>query len=87
MCHSLQFRTIHSKSQLSICEAVATWCEDLAQRIPGQNELIMEKSVAEENEQLLKEPKPQEVTSLGQIRRRDDKAVGNRLRECLSKYY
>ena len=47
----------------------------------------MEKSVAEENEQLLKEPKPQEVTSLGQTPRRDDEAVGNRLRECLSKYY
>ena len=52
----LLFRTIHSANQVSIYGAVASWCEDLAQRIPGQNELIMEKSVAKENEQLSKKP-------------------------------
>ena len=49
----LLFRTIHSANQLSIYGAVSSWCEELAQWIPGQNELTSEKSVAKENEQLL----------------------------------
>ena len=72
--------------QLSIYGAVASWCDDLAQRIPGQNELIMEKSAANENEQVLKKPEPQEVTSWVQTPRRNDEAVRNSLRECLKKY-
>ena len=32
----LLFRTIHSANQLSIHGAVASWCEKLAQLIPGQ---------------------------------------------------
>ena len=50
----LLFRTIHSANQLSIYGAVSRWCEELAQWIRGQNELTVEKSVAKENEQLLK---------------------------------
>ena len=57
---------IHSANQLSIHGAVASWCEDLAQRFPGQTHVIMENSVAKENEQLLQEPEPQEVISLVQ---------------------
>ena len=43
----LMFRTIHTVIQLSIFGAVASWCDDLPQRILGQNELIMEKSRGE----------------------------------------
>ena len=46
----------------------------------------MEKSVAQEDEQLLKKPEPQEVIFLVQTPRRNDEAVGNRLRECMLKY-
>ena len=45
--------------------------------------LTVEKSVAKENEQLLKNGKPQEVNSLVQTRRSNDGASGNRLREQL----
>ena len=81
----LMFRTIHSVNQLSIFGAVASWCDDLAQRILGQNELIMEKSVAEENEHLLENVKPQEVSSLVQTPRSNDGASGHRLREQLQR--
>ena len=46
----------------------------------------MEKSEAKENEQLLKKPEPQEVNSLVRTPRRNDEAVGNRMREFLKKY-
>ena len=39
----LFFRTIHSANQLSTYGAVGSWCEEMAQQIPGQNEFIMEK--------------------------------------------
>ena len=45
----------------------------------------MEKSVARENEQLLKKREPREVNSLVQTPRRNDEAVGNRLRGMSSK--
>ena len=79
----LLFRTIHSANQLSIYEAASRWCEEFARRIPGRNELIIEKSVAKENEQVLKKkPKPQEVSLLVQTPRSNDGAV----RECLQRY-
>ena len=56
--HRTLFRTIHSANQFSIYEAVSSWCEEIAQRIPNQKELTLEKSVAKENEQLLKNVKP-----------------------------
>ena len=37
----LLFRTIQSATQLSIYGAGASWCEDLAQRIPGQTHVIL----------------------------------------------
>ena len=37
----LLFRTIQSANQFSIYGAGASWCEDLAQRIPGQTHVIM----------------------------------------------
>ena len=82
----LLFRTIHSANQLSIHGAVASWCEDLAQRIPGQTQVIMEKSVAKENGQLFQKPEPQEVDSLVQPPRRSDGAAGHRLRVYLRKF-
>ena len=78
----LLFRTIHSANQLSIYEAASRWCEEFARRIPGRNELIIEKSVAKENEQVLKKPEPQEVSPLVQTPRSNDGAV----RECLQRY-
>ena len=68
----LLFRTIHSANQLRINGAVSSWCEEVAQWIPGQNELTVEKSVAKENEQLLTNVKPQEVNSLVQTPRSND---------------
>ena len=46
------FCTIHSANQLSIYRAVASWCEELAQLIPGQTHVDVEKSVAKANDQL-----------------------------------
>ena len=37
----------HSANQLSIYGAVATWCEDFAQLIPGQTHVFMEKICGE----------------------------------------
>ena len=48
----LLFHTIHSANQLSINGAVADWCDELTQQIPGQSFLSTEKPVAKVNEQL-----------------------------------
>ena len=80
----LSFRTIHSATQLSVYGAVSSWCEEFDQR-PNEKEPTSERFVAKENEQLLKNVKPQEVHSLVQIPKSDDLASGNRLRECLQK--
>ena len=82
----LLFRTIHSANQLSVHGAVASWCEDVAQRIPVQTHHFMEKSVAKENEQLFQKLEPPEVDSLVQTPRRNDEAVGNRLRMYLQNF-
>ena len=58
----LLFRTIHSANQVSICGAVSSWCEEFGQR-PNEKESTSERFVAKENEQLLKNVKPQEVNS------------------------
>ena len=46
----------------------------------------MDKFAAKKNEQLLKNVKPQEVNSLVRTPRSDDRASGNRLRECLQRF-
>ena len=48
----LLFRTINSAKQLSIYEAVADWCDELDQQIPGQSFSSIEKSISKANEQL-----------------------------------
>ena len=63
---------------LSLHGAVSNWCEELPQRTPNQKELTVEKSVAKENEQVLKNVKPQDVNSLVQTPRSDNAASGNR---------
>ena len=73
-------------SSVSTEQSQASWCEEFAQRTPNQKESISEKLVAKENEQLLKNVKPQEVTSLVQTPRSDNRASGNRLRECLQRF-
>ena len=54
-------RTIHSANQLSIDGAVASWCEELAQLIPGQTHVFRENTVAKANDQLSQQLEPQEV--------------------------
>ena len=56
----LVFRTIHSATPLS---TYGDQCEELAQWIPGQNELTVEKSAAKENKHYSKHVKPQGVTN------------------------
>ena len=68
----LLFRTIHSA--LSTYGAVSSWCGESAQRTPSpQKESTWEKFVAKE------------VNSLVQTPRSDNRASGNRLRECLQR--
>ena len=81
----LLFCTIHSGNQLSIHGAVPSWCEEFGQR-PNEKEPTSERFVAKENEQLLKNVKPQEVNSLVQTPGSDAPASGNRLRECLQNF-
>ena len=59
--------------------------EEFGQR-PHEKEPTSERFVARENEQLLKNVKPQEVNSLVQPPRSDNRSSGNRLRECLQKF-
>ena len=73
----LLFRTIHSANG-----AVSSWCEEFGLR-PNEREPTSARFVTKENEQLLKNVKPQEVNSLVQTPRSDDPVSGNRLRECL----
>ena len=58
----LLIRTIHSAAQVSIYGAVSSWCEEFAQRTPNQKEPTAERFAAKENEQPLKNMKPQDVT-------------------------
>ena len=82
----LLFRTIHSANQLSIYGAVSRWCEEFAQWTPNQKESFVEILVAKEKEQLLKNVKPQELNSLVHTPRSENRASGNRLRECLQRF-
>ena len=75
----LLFRTIHSANQLFIYGAPASWCEDLAQRIPGQTHVMLT-SAAKENDQLSHKFEAQEVYSLVQTPRTNVPAAGGRLR-------
>ena len=54
----LFFRTIHSANQLSIYGAVASWCEELTQLIPGQTHVSMDTSVAKVNDLLSQKLEP-----------------------------
>ena len=77
----LLFRTIHSSNQLSIYGTVSSWCGEFGQE-SNEKESTVENFAAKENEQLLKNVKPQEVNSLAQTSRSNDPVSGNRLREC-----
>ena len=76
----LSFRTNHSANQLSICVAVANWCEELTQLIPGQSHLSMDIFVAKVNDQLSHKLEPQEVYYVVQTPRTNVQAAGDRLR-------
>ena len=54
--------------------------EILAQLIPGQSHLRMEKSVAKVNDQLSQKLEPQGVDTLAQTPRTNVQAAGDRLR-------
>ena len=75
-------RAIHSANQISIYGAVSRWCKEFGQK-PNEKKSTSQRFVAKENEQRLKNVKPQEANSLVQTPRSDDPASGNRLRECL----
>ena len=60
----LLFRTNHSANQLSVYGAVSSWCEEFGQR-PNEKESTSERFVAKENEQVLKNVKPQEGKFFG----------------------
>ena len=77
--------TSHSANQLSVYGAVSRFCEEFGQR-PNEKEPTSERFVTKENEQLLKNVKPQEVNSLVQTPRSDNPASGNRLRESLQNF-
>ena len=77
---------IHSANQLSMYGAVASWCDDLAQQIPGQTHMVMEKSLSKASKQLNQKLEPQEVNSLVQTPRRNDGAAGNRLRDYVQQF-
>ena len=75
-----------SKSGQSHTGAVSGWCEEFGQKRPTDRESTSVRFVAKENEQLLKSVKPQEVNSLVQTPRSDNRASGNRLRECFQRF-
>ena len=81
----LIFRTIHSANQLMIYGAVSSWCEEFGQK-PNENESTSERFVAKENEQQLKNVKPQEVNSSVQTPESENPASGHRSRECLQRF-
>ena len=55
----LSLRTVQSANQLSICGAVLSWCEDLADKIPGQTSSGVDGSSARMNGQSSKRLHPQ----------------------------
>ena len=59
----LLFRTIHSANQLSICGAVSSWCEDFAEKIPGQTSMGVDRSVSKAIDPLSKQLNLQNVAS------------------------
>ena len=59
-------RTIHSANQLSIYGAVSSWCDELAEQMPGQTSLGVDKYISKVNDPLSKQLDPQEVGSLVQ---------------------
>ena len=85
-CTELLFRTIHSANQLRKYGAAASWCEDLAQLIPGQTHVFKETSVAKANGQLTQKLEAQDGDSVVQTPRRNDEAAGNRLRMYLQNF-
>ena len=44
--------------------AIADWCDELTQQIPGQSLSSMAKSIAKVNEQFLRKLEPEEVNTL-----------------------
>ena len=61
---SFSFRMIHSANQLSIYQAVSTWCEESTEKIPGQTSAHVDKSASRENDQWSRKLDPQEVNPL-----------------------
>ena len=55
----LLLRTVQSANQLSICGAALSWCEDLADKIPGQTSSGVDGSSARMNGQSSKRLNPQ----------------------------
>ena len=81
----LLFRTIHSANQLSIHEAVSSWCEEFGRR-PNTKQWTSDKFASKINEEILKSVNSQEVNSLVRTRRTGAPVSGNGLRECLQNF-
>ena len=62
------YRTIHSANQLSIYGAVAGWCEEFGLKPDESSDML----TRTENEQIMKEVRPQEVNSLVKAQRNED---------------
>ena len=62
--------------------AVSSWREQFAQKTPNQKESASERFVAEENEQLLKNVKRQEVKSLVQTPRSHNVIIQHLETDC-----
>ena len=80
------FRTRNLASQVSIYGAVADWCDELPQQIPGQLSSSIEKSTAKVNEQLDCPLLPEEVNTLMKTPETDVQASRNRLRDDQEKF-
>ena len=68
---ALLFRTSHSANQLIFYGAVSSWCEELGQKAEWKRPDFGKVRGQKENEQLLKNAKPQEVKFFCQIPRSD----------------
>ena len=83
---SLVKTKIHSANQLSIYGAVSSWCDELAEEMPGQTSLGVDKSSSKVDDQLTKHLDPQEVGSVVQNQTRTEEAAGNCWRDHIQRF-
>ena len=82
----LIMRTIRSASQLSIYEAVSSWCIERSGRIQGQESTGVIMFISQENDKLSQQLNPQEVGSLARSSPRTKGAAGNCWQDLLQRF-